>query len=72
MTREELDVIAAKEQEAAQRVKHRIHVCVAAGCLSSQSDNVEVKGWRANAPSKASVVWVCARRVPLSRSKANM
>lgn len=40
MTREELDVIAAKEQEAAQRVKHRIHVCVAAGCLSSQSDNV--------------------------------
>jgi bidirectional [NiFe] hydrogenase diaphorase subunit len=40
MTREELDVIAAKEQEAAERVRHRIHVCVAAGCLSSQSDNV--------------------------------
>ncbi len=40
MTREELDVIAAKEQESAERVKHRIHVCVAAGCLSSQSDNV--------------------------------
>lgn len=40
MTREELDVIAAKEQEAAARVKRHIHVCVAAGCLSSQADNV--------------------------------
>lgn len=40
MTREELDAIAVKEQESAQGFKHRLNVCVAAGCLSSQSDAV--------------------------------
>lgn len=40
MTREELDAIALREQENAQGYKHHLHVCVAAGCLSSQSDAV--------------------------------
>lgn len=40
MTREELEAMAAKEQTAARGVKHQVHVCVAAGCLSSQSDAV--------------------------------
>jgi bidirectional [NiFe] hydrogenase diaphorase subunit len=40
MTREELDAMAATERAAAQAIKHHVHVCVAAGCLSSQSDAV--------------------------------
>lgn len=40
MTREELEAMAAKERTAAQKVKHHVSVCVAAGCLSQQSDAV--------------------------------
>lgn len=40
MTREELDAVAVKENESAQEFKHQMNVCVAAGCLSSQSDAV--------------------------------
>ncbi len=40
MTREELEVMAAKEKAATESVKHHVHVCVAAGCLSQQSDAV--------------------------------
>src|SRR5262245_5722955 len=40
MTREELGALAVKEKARAQTAKHRVHVCVAAGCLSSQSDTV--------------------------------
>jgi bidirectional [NiFe] hydrogenase diaphorase subunit len=41
MTRDELDAIAAREREAQARFKHRIHVCVAASCLSSRGDQVK-------------------------------
>src|SRR6478736_5810212 len=41
MTTEELTQIAAQEQAAARQVKYHINVCVAAGCLSLQSDLVQ-------------------------------
>jgi len=37
MTPEELEQIAESEREAQKRFTHRVHVCVAAGCLSCQS-----------------------------------
>ena len=37
----ELAEIASKEQLAQQQYRHRIHVCMAAGCLSSNSDQVK-------------------------------
>src|SRR5947207_8907039 len=40
MTREELDAIASKENGSAQGFKHRLNVCVGAGCLASQADTV--------------------------------
>jgi bidirectional [NiFe] hydrogenase diaphorase subunit len=41
MTLEELEKIAAAEQQSQQRFQHRVHVCTAAGCLSSSSDQVK-------------------------------
>ena len=41
MTPEELSKIATIEQEEQQQHKHVIQVCVAAGCLSSHSDQVK-------------------------------
>jgi len=41
MTLEELARVAASEQEAQARFQHRVHVCVAAGCLSSHSDQLK-------------------------------
>jgi bidirectional [NiFe] hydrogenase diaphorase subunit len=40
MTLDELSKIAEAEREAQQKYVHRIHVCIAAGCLSSGSDLV--------------------------------
>jgi bidirectional [NiFe] hydrogenase diaphorase subunit len=40
MMPEELADIAAFERETEQQYQHRIHVCVASGCLSSQSDQL--------------------------------
>ena len=40
MTSEELEKIAAAERRSQQRYPHRLHVCVAAGCLSQSSDQV--------------------------------
>jgi bidirectional [NiFe] hydrogenase diaphorase subunit len=40
MTPEELQAITAKEQEADKQFTHHINVCVAASCVSSQSDQV--------------------------------
>jgi bidirectional [NiFe] hydrogenase diaphorase subunit len=42
MTLEELRQIAKDEQEAHGQYKHRVNVCVAAGCLSSRSDLVKM------------------------------
>lgn len=41
MTIEELEEIAANENEARERIPHRVNVCVAAGCLSCQSQSVK-------------------------------
>ena len=41
MTLEELDQIARNELEAREKVSHRLNVCVAAGCLSCQSQGVK-------------------------------
>jgi bidirectional [NiFe] hydrogenase diaphorase subunit len=41
MTPEELGEIAATQEESQRQYKHRIHVCTAAGCLSSGSDQVK-------------------------------
>jgi bidirectional [NiFe] hydrogenase diaphorase subunit len=41
MTPEELGEITAKQEEAERQYKHRLHVCTAAGCLSSGSDKVK-------------------------------
>jgi bidirectional [NiFe] hydrogenase diaphorase subunit len=41
MTTEELDQIAATENEAHERIPHRVNVCVSAGCLSCQSQQVK-------------------------------
>jgi bidirectional [NiFe] hydrogenase diaphorase subunit len=41
MTPEELGEITAKQEEAERQFKHRLHVCTAAGCLSSGSDKVK-------------------------------
>jgi len=41
MTLEDLARIAAHAQESQRRFQHRVHVCVAAGCLSSHSDRLK-------------------------------
>lgn len=41
MTLEELDQIAINEREAREKVTHHVNVCVAAGCLSCQSQGVK-------------------------------
>ena len=41
MTTEELDQIAVTENEARERIPHRVNVCVSAGCLSCQSQQVK-------------------------------
>jgi bidirectional [NiFe] hydrogenase diaphorase subunit len=41
MLHERFEEIIAKEAEAEQAAKHTVKVCVAAGCLSSQSDDVK-------------------------------
>jgi bidirectional [NiFe] hydrogenase diaphorase subunit len=41
MMPEELADIAAIEQDAAQQYKHHLRICVASGCLSSQSDQIK-------------------------------
>ena len=40
MTPEELNKVAETEQEAQSKVPHTLHVCMAAGCLSTQADKV--------------------------------
>ena len=41
MNLEELEQIAATELEAREKVKHEVKVCMAAGCLSCQSQGVK-------------------------------
>ncbi|MGD0390912.1 MAG: NuoF family protein [Tepidisphaeraceae bacterium] len=41
MTAEELDTIAEDERESTRTCRHRLHVCMAAGCLSLHSDQVK-------------------------------
>jgi bidirectional [NiFe] hydrogenase diaphorase subunit len=41
MTPEDLREIAVKEQKEQDKFQHRVHVCMAAGCVSSGSDSVK-------------------------------
>jgi len=41
MTAEELDQIAQDERESSRNCRHKLHVCMAAGCLSLHSDQVK-------------------------------
>src|ERR1700758_3911399 len=41
MTPEELEQISETEREAQAQIAHRVNVCVAAGCLSCQSQSVK-------------------------------
>jgi bidirectional [NiFe] hydrogenase diaphorase subunit len=41
MTLDELEKIAEAEKESCKKCPHHLHVCVAAGCLSSQSQQVK-------------------------------
>ncbi len=41
MTPEELGEITAKQEDEERQFKHRLHVCTAAGCISSGSDKVK-------------------------------
>jgi bidirectional [NiFe] hydrogenase diaphorase subunit len=60
MTPEELEQIAEEERAAQGEVPHRIHVCVAAGCISCQSSSVKEaidkeiasRGWEKKCKSK--------------------
>ena len=40
MTLDELQKIAETERETEKKYQHRVHVCIAAGCLSSGADQV--------------------------------
>jgi bidirectional [NiFe] hydrogenase diaphorase subunit len=60
MTPEELEQIAGSEHEAQGQFAHRVNVCVAAGCLSCQSqsvkdaldDDIKRRGWEKNCQTK--------------------
>ena len=41
MTPEEMRAAAQKQRESLKNYEHRVHVCMAAGCLSSKSDAVK-------------------------------
>ncbi len=41
MTVEELQTISEKEKESCRQCPNHLHVCMAAGCLSSQADKVQ-------------------------------
>ena len=60
MTPEELEQIGETEREAHGQFAHRVNVCVAAGCLSCQSQavkdaldaDVKRRGWEAKCQTK--------------------
>jgi bidirectional [NiFe] hydrogenase diaphorase subunit len=60
MTPEELEQIAEQERAAQEQVEHRINVCVAAGCVSCQSNlvkdaldrEIKQRGWEKKCQAK--------------------
>jgi bidirectional [NiFe] hydrogenase diaphorase subunit len=60
MTPEELEQISESEHDTQGRFAHRVNVCVAAGCLSCQSqsvkdaldENIRHRGWERNCQTK--------------------
>jgi len=78
MTPEELDQIAETERDSQQRFTKRVNVCVAAGCLSCQSQNVKdaldkeiaSRGWGDHCQSKGvGCMGLCAEGPLVSTSK---
>jgi bidirectional [NiFe] hydrogenase diaphorase subunit len=81
MTTEELDQIAATENEARERIPHRVNVCVAAGCLSCQSQSVKDavaaeitrRGWGERCQAKGvGCMGLCAEGPLVSTSDARL
>ena len=81
MTPEELEQIAEEERGARGQVEHRINVCVAAGCISCQSDAVkdaldqEIKrrGWEKKCQAKGvGCMGLCAEGPLVSTSKGTL
>ncbi|HEY7097855.1 MAG TPA: NuoF family protein [Terriglobales bacterium] len=79
MTPEELEQISQSEQEAQSRIPHRVNVCVAAGCLSCQSQSVKDaldkeitrRGWEGECQTKGvGCMGLCAEG-PLVSTDAN-
>jgi len=79
MTPEELEQISESEQEAQSRTPHRVNVCVAAGCLSCQSQSVKDaldkeitrRGWEGKCQTKGvGCMGLCAEG-PLVSTDAN-
>ncbi len=81
MTPEELDQIAESEHEAQTQFAHRINVCVAAGCLSCQSqtvkdaldEDIKRRGWEKNCQTKGvGCMGLCAEGPLVSTDNGTM
>ena len=81
MTPEELEQIAEDERAAQGQFSHRVNVCVAAGCISCQSQNVKDaidkeivnRGWEKKCQSKGvGCMGLCAEGPLVSTSKGTL
>lgn len=81
MTPEELEQISQSEQEAQSQVAHRVNVCVAAGCLSCQSQSVKdaldqgikSRGWEKKCQTKGvGCMGLCAEGPLVSTDNGTM
>ncbi len=81
MTPEELEQIAEEERAAQGQFAHRINVCVAAGCISCQSQNVKdaldkeiaSRGWEKKCQAKGvGCMGLCAEGPLVSTSRGTM
>jgi bidirectional [NiFe] hydrogenase diaphorase subunit len=81
MTPEELEHIASKEREEQAKISKRVNVCVAAGCISCQSQGVkdaidaeiERRGWKDHCASKGvGCMGLCAEGPLISTSDGTL
>jgi len=81
MTPEELEQIAEDERATQGQFAHRVNVCVAAGCISCQSQNVKdaldkeitARGWEKKCQSKGvGCMGLCAEGPLVSTSKGTL
>ena len=81
MTPEELEQIAEDERATQGQFAHRVNVCVAAGCMSCQSQNVKdaldkeitARGWEKKCQSKGvGCMGLCAEGPLVSTSRGTL